>query len=265
MFTSIVFTSVLASSAVLLSQAIVTPNEPGPGESFDEGAQCHIAWDGDATSTTAWKNMAIQLMTGPNEAMVPVTTVTTGQDGTVAGSFDYTCPQVTPNSAIYFYQFVSGGTPNITWTTRFTIAAADGSSTNATLSEKASDGTTVFYGTGALVDPSTAVPPPTFDATNTTTTSSSGTTGSNSVSASAPSAPSNPSGTASTPSGTSGTSKSSVVPSSPAKSNSAANSSAPSPSQSGSSAAVAVGPIDTRIWPFVAALTACAMTFTILL
>ncbi|KAF8196889.1 hypothetical protein K438DRAFT_1585844 [Mycena galopus ATCC 62051] len=266
MFTSIVFTSVLASSAVLLSQAIVTPNEPGPGESFDEGAQCHIAWDGDATSTTAWKNMAIQLMTGPNEAMVPVTTVATGQDGTVAGTFDYTCPQVTPNSAIYFYQFVSGGTPNITWTTRFTIAAADGSSTNATLSEKASDGTTVFYGTGALVDPSTAVPPPTFDATNTTTTSSSGTTGSgsNSASASAPSAPSNPSGTASTPSGTSGTSKSSAVPSSPAKSNSAANSSAPSPSQSGSSA-VAVGPIDTRIWPFVAALTACAMTFTILL
>ncbi|KAJ7272620.1 hypothetical protein B0H12DRAFT_588674 [Mycena haematopus] len=253
MFTSIVFTAILTSSAVLLSQAIVEPNEPGPGESFNEGTTCHIAWDGDTTSgsATAWKNMAIQLMTGPNNPMVNVTTVATGLDGTVAGTYDYTCPQVTPNAPIYFYQFTSGGTPNITWTTRFTIAGADGSSVNATQSEQA-DGQTVFFGTGALVDPSTAVPPPTF---NSTSSSSSGSSDSSNL----PSVPNSSSGS-SNPSSTGGASKTSASASA-----SGSSSSASSPAHSGSSAAVAVGPMDTRVWPFVAALAACAMTFTILL
>jgi hypothetical protein len=262
MFTSVVFTTILASSAVLLSQAIVEPNEPGPGESFDQGQTCHIAWDGDTVSgsTTAWKNMAIQLMTGSNEQMVAITTVATGQDGTVAGTFDYTCPEVTPNSPIYFYQFVSGGTPNITWTTRFTIAGADGSSTNATLSEQAS-GTTVFYGTGALVDPSTAVPPPTFNSTGGSSAGGSSSTGGTN-SASGGSTGSSTGGSLST-GGAANTGASKTPGSSTPSGTGSSTSSAPS--STGSSAAGAVVPMDARVWPFVAALTACAMTFTILL
>jgi len=273
MFTSIVFTAVVASSAVLLSNADVSPNEPGPGEVFNEGTKCHIGWGGDTASTTAWKNMAIELMTGPNEAMVHLTTVTTGQDGTVAGTFDYDCPEVAPNSPIYFYQFSAPGT-DFQWTTRFTIAGADGSTTNATQSEQA-NGQTVFFGTGALADPSTAVPPPTFNGTSTggSTSGSSAASGSSASAGGSNSASNAPSGT---PSGASagagasaGSNKSSgsgaaktSVPQSSGPSNSAS-----APKQSGSSAAVAVGPmvLDTRVWPFVAALTACATAFTILL
>jgi hypothetical protein len=111
MFTSTVFTAVLASSAVLLSNAIVTPNAPGPGDSFNQGTKCSLSWAGDTVSTTAWANMAIELMTGKNEAMVHVTSqlyfapapichltiriaVATGQDGTKEGSFSYDCPEV---------------------------------------------------------------------------------------------------------------------------------------------------------------------------
>jgi hypothetical protein len=272
MFTSIVFTAVLASSSVLLSHAIVTPNEPGPGEVFNQGTKCHIGWAGDTDSgsTTAWKNMAIELMTGSNEKMVHVTTVATQQDGTVPGVWDYDCPEVTPNSDIYFYQFTSAGTTNVTWTTRFTIAGADGSTTPPTQTEKASDGTTIGIGNGALVDPSTAVGPPTFDTTNTTTGGSAagGSSGTNSASVADPNSGSSaPSGTPSNtannasqkPSGTAGQTS---APKSSAPSNSSA-----APSQSGSSAAVAVGPmvLDARVWPFVVALTACASAFTILL
>ncbi|KAJ7190549.1 hypothetical protein GGX14DRAFT_507186, partial [Mycena pura] len=150
MLTSIVFTTVLASSA-LLSHAIVAPNEPGPSEVFNEGTNCHIGWTGDTASPTAWQNMTIELMTGKNEAMVHLTTVATGQDGTKDGTFNYTCPQVNPNSPIYFYQFTAPGTSDIGWTGRFTIAAANGSSTPATETEQA-DGQTVQWGTGALVN-----------------------------------------------------------------------------------------------------------------
>jgi hypothetical protein len=265
MFTSTVFTAVLASSAVLLSNAIVTPNAPGPGDSFNEGTKCSLSWAGDTESTTAWANMAIELMTGKNEAMVHVTTVATGQDGTKEGSFSYDCPEVTPNSPIYFYQFTSGGTPNVTWTTRFTIAAADGSSTPATLKE--TDGSGALYGTGALVDPSTAVAPPTF---NTTGGSSAGSSASSAGDSGSSASPSLPPSVPSSGSGSGGSTKPSSTGATGAQTSPPANSksasvspSAPNPSASG--AAVALGAIDQRMWPFAAALTACAMAFTILL
>ncbi|KAJ7886035.1 hypothetical protein B0H13DRAFT_2044669 [Mycena leptocephala] len=239
MFTSIVFTTILASSAVLLSQAQVDPNEPGPGESFPQGGTCHIAWNGDTTSgsTTGWKDMAIELMTGSNEKMVHLTTVATGKDGTIAGVFDYTCPEVIPNSPIYFYQFTAAGTSNFTWTTRFTIAGADNSSTPATETEQ-SNGQTVAFGTGALADPSS----------------------SSSQSNSASDSPSSIASAATKPA-------SSLTRSSTATKSSDPSSASSAPQTSGSSAAVAVGPmvLDTRMWPFVAALTASAMAFTILL
>ncbi|KAJ7132254.1 hypothetical protein C8R44DRAFT_977901 [Mycena epipterygia] len=267
MFTSIVFAAVLASSAVLRSQAIVEPNEPGPGDTFNQGATCHIGWGGDVVSgsTTAWKNMAIELMTGPNEAMVHLTTVATGQDGTVAGTFDYTCPEVTPNAPIYFYQFSAPGTSNFTWTGRFIIAATDGSSTAATETEQ-SNGQTVLWGKGALVDASTATGPPTFNSTGSSAGSNSASTGASagaSAGASGPSSQSQavyPAG-ATSPAG-------SATHSTPVAGNAnnaaSTSSSAPQSSTTGKSAAIAVG-LDMRMWPVLSALSASALAFTILL
>ncbi|KAJ7230604.1 hypothetical protein GGX14DRAFT_530022 [Mycena pura] len=241
MFTSILYTAVLATSTALLSQAMVTPNAPGPGDSFNEGASCHIGWAGDTDSPSAWLGMAIELMTGDNEAMVHLTTVATGQDGTQAGVFDYPCPAVTPNSAIYFYQFSAPATKNFTWTTRFTIAAANGSSTPATLSEKGSDGQTVLWGTGALVNPADAIPAPNFDSTSAS--------GSNSVSGASPSDVLTSGASASAP----------IAPSPSAVATTPAASSSSPPQPSGTSAAVRIAAIDMRVWPIVAALTASAI------
>jgi len=163
--------------------------------------------------------------------------------------------QVTPNSQIYFYQLTAAG-QNASWTGRFTIAGADGSSTDPTESGPDLDlqGKPVLWGKGALVDPSAAIAAPTFDTDNSTSASGLGPSNSASVT------PSSTSGVAKTPSksssGSSGASKSS----NPSVSGSA-------PQNSGSSAAIAVGPmaLDTRIWPFVTALTASTMAFTILL
>ncbi|KAF8069192.1 hypothetical protein FPV67DRAFT_1491391 [Lyophyllum atratum] len=169
MFLSSSFFLVLASA--LVARADVFPNFPA-ADVLRSGSNCHIAWGGDTSSTTAWKDMTIQLMTGDNFNMVHITTVTTGRDGSVDGSFDWICPEVTPNSAIYFYQFRSPHTPNYAWTTRFTIASSTGQTTPP-LENVQPDGAQIPWGTGALKDPSTAVPPPVFPTPTTTTTTTS--------------------------------------------------------------------------------------------
>lgn len=113
--------------------------------------------------------MTIQLMTGDNYNMVHITTVATGRDGTADGTFDWICPEVIPNSAIYFYQFRSPHTPNYQWTTRFTIASSTGQTTPPTNNTQP-NGANIPWGTGALKDPSTAVPAPVFPTTTTTIT-----------------------------------------------------------------------------------------------
>jgi len=62
----------VAAAAALLVRADVTPNEPGPGVVYQVGGTCHIVWLGDTVSTTAWKSMSIQLMTGDNFNMIPL-------------------------------------------------------------------------------------------------------------------------------------------------------------------------------------------------
>ncbi|KAG7443975.1 uncharacterized protein BT62DRAFT_971781 [Guyanagaster necrorhizus] len=156
-------------SAIIGAYADVVPTVPGPGDSYDEGDTCVIEWTGDKSSTTAWKDMAIELMTGSNTAMVHITTVATGQDGTADGSYNYTCPDVTPNSAIYFYQFTAPAAANTTWVTRFTIASTNGKSTTPTNSTQP-DGSDIAWGTGALVDPSLAVAAPDFSSNSTSAT-----------------------------------------------------------------------------------------------
>ncbi|KAI0730986.1 hypothetical protein C8Q76DRAFT_614036 [Earliella scabrosa] len=168
--------AVLAGSALVRAEPV--PSAPGPGDVFRQGEQCSITWTPDAAGV--WKEMNIQLMTGDNFNMVHISTVAT-VDGTDASSttFSYPCPQVTPNSAIYFYQFSTPADPAaITWTTRFTIAGADGS-TVPPENDLEPDGQPIPWGVGALVDPSTAVAAPSYlgGAAGSTGTGSTGTPG----------------------------------------------------------------------------------------
>ncbi|KAF8159261.1 hypothetical protein B0H34DRAFT_633509, partial [Crassisporium funariophilum] len=160
MFAAHAFTALLALAAPFLVLADVTPSEPGPGDSFNAGTTCHVTWEGDKDSTTVWKNMAIELMTGSNLGMVHITTVATNQDGTVNGRFEYPCPEMVPYSAIYFYQFSSPQTAVKTWTTRFTIASPTGATVPPSNPTQPGDNDPIPWGTGALADPSTAVAAP---------------------------------------------------------------------------------------------------------
>ena len=61
------------TSPMSMVLADVTPSEPGPGSVFKAGSTCLVTWLGDTASSTIWKNMAIELMSGDNFNMVHVT------------------------------------------------------------------------------------------------------------------------------------------------------------------------------------------------
>jgi hypothetical protein len=75
MFTRFAFAA-LAASALVAVHADPNPSEPGPGDVFNQGANCPIAWDADTSG--AWKEMYIELMTGDNFNMVHLTSESLG-------------------------------------------------------------------------------------------------------------------------------------------------------------------------------------------
>ncbi|KAI0641984.1 hypothetical protein C8Q79DRAFT_868393, partial [Trametes meyenii] len=127
----------------------VTPTAPGPNDVFKQGGTCTFSWTPDPSGV--WKQTDVELMTGDNFNMVFITTVASF-DGTDAskGTFSYPCPEVTPNSAIYFYQFTSPAAPTDRfWTTRFTIADAQGNTVPPT-NDTQPGGQKISWGTGKL-------------------------------------------------------------------------------------------------------------------
>ncbi|KAI0058876.1 hypothetical protein BV25DRAFT_1185409 [Artomyces pyxidatus] len=158
MFSRLAFPALLASMAILV-RADPTPSEPGPGQVFNEGQSCHIAWTPDTTGQ--WKTMNIELMTGNNWDMIHLTTVTTLDGTSSTASYDFPCPDVTLNAPVYFYQFTSPTAVNRTWTTRFTIASASGQAVPAPNTTQP-DGESIGWGVGGLSDPSTATPAPSY-------------------------------------------------------------------------------------------------------
>jgi len=245
MFSTNAFIALLAFVPYILVRADVIPVTPAPGAVYDEGSPCPIAWNGDTNSTTLWKNMAIQLMTGDNLNMVFITTVATGQDGTISGTFSYPCPQVTPNSAIYFYQFLAPLALNETWigTGRFAIASSTGATTPPTNATQP-DGSPIPWGTGALVNPSDSVPPPSFASNSSMTLSSS--IAANSSTASVILSSTNAGAPIITSAGTTATP---VV------------SSSTSASPTGQSTSGAMATFDIRVWGAAAAAATLALSF----
>jgi len=163
MFFTKTFVAFFVLATPFLVRADVTPTAPAPGAKYSEGGLCNIAWLGDKSSTTLWKNMAIELMSGNNTDMVFITTVATGQDGTKDNpNYSYPCPNVTPNSPIYFYQFTAPLATNLTWTGRFTITTPSGGTTPPENNSTDADGNIIYWGIGGLVDPSSAVAAPSF-------------------------------------------------------------------------------------------------------
>lgn len=96
--------------------------------------------------------LCFAVMTGSNFKMTKLATVATGLDGTDSSktSISFTCPEVSPYSAIYFYQYSLGGSGSPAWTTRWTIADANGQSTTPTHATQ-TDGQAIPWGTGKLV------------------------------------------------------------------------------------------------------------------
>ncbi|KAH9971001.1 hypothetical protein BGW80DRAFT_1325031 [Lactifluus volemus] len=220
------------------------PTEPEPGAIYNTGAKCPISWTPDPSGT--WKTMYIELMTGDNINMVHLTTIAK-VDGTAApGTYTYTCPSVTVNSAIYFI--------HPTWTGRFAIASANGVVVPPPNSTQP-DGETIPWGIGALTDLSKAVPaPPYLNGGASSNTPSSGSSSYSGVSSPTPAASTDPS------SSTLSSDFATPSPSSPAATNGTGGSAASSGSSSGDLAVF--GAVPARVARAGVALAIIAGTFT---
>lgn len=114
---------IIASLALsALPSIALEPTAPGPGEVFRAGSFCTLDWKTDTMAR--WTSVKIgeqlfherghkeadaarsDLMSGSNDNMTIVKTVVAGLDGTDPSlrPFNWTCPDVDPYSAIYFYQ-----------------------------------------------------------------------------------------------------------------------------------------------------------------
>ncbi|CCM02669.1 uncharacterized protein FIBRA_04774 [Fibroporia radiculosa] len=161
--------SLVYLAALIVPFALVhadpTPTTPSPGAVYDEGAACEVGWDADPQGI--WTVMNIELMTGSNTDMQYLTTVGT-VDGTNAANntYSYPCPNVDPNSQIYFYQFTSPYSSSVYWTGRFAIASPSGQTTPPTEST-VSNGQTIYWGTGTIVGQSGSATPPAYGGSTT--------------------------------------------------------------------------------------------------
>ncbi|KAK4515240.1 Peptidyl-prolyl cis-trans isomerase fpr2 [Mucor velutinosus] len=141
----------LASSVALIVafanvEAAVSPTYPSPGTIQIEGQSYDITWtfDGKDPKTT----YTIDFMTGSNDAQTKLQTVATKVPANQL-KYSFVAPQVSPNSAIYFFMF-TGSDGVSAWTTRFGIAGADGKLVAET--EKTQpNGDAIPWGTGKLL------------------------------------------------------------------------------------------------------------------
>jgi len=151
------------ASAVALAFVSSTLAQPGPLTPLaaEVGQPCVITWTPDATGT--WKETNIQLMSGDNDNMVPVTTVTTVDTTSGApATFTWTCPDVTLYAPVFFYQFSHAAEPNnLIWTTRWTIDSATGQSVAAPNAVEP-DGSPVPWGVAQLKDLTQVKPAPSY-------------------------------------------------------------------------------------------------------
>jgi len=149
-----------AIALAFVSSALAQPNPLTP-LAAEAGQPCTITWTADPTGQ--WTQTNIQLMSGDNQNMVPVTTVTTVDTTSGApATFTWTCPEVTLYAPIFFYQFSQAAQPDdLIWTTRWAIESPSGQ-TVAAPNPTQPGGDAVPWGTAQLVDLSQVKPPPAY-------------------------------------------------------------------------------------------------------
>ncbi|CBQ68114.1 conserved hypothetical protein [Sporisorium reilianum SRZ2] len=216
------------------SSGAATAPSPLTPSMTNEGSPLLIQWD--TTTSQTWKSMEIKLMTGSNQNMTELYTVATGVDGTSsgAGKLLWTAPNVSPNSAIYFFQFTHGG-QDPTWTTRFAIADTTGGVTSPPYA-KQPEGPAIPWGQGRIVSGAVAA----ASSTNSSSSSASASGSMTSASATGSSASASASSMASSSSASASQSSASASSSSSSPSSSQTSSSSSSGSRSSSSASTSV-------------------------
>lgn len=147
-------TSASSTSSAAAPQATTLSPLGSATDVFREGGTCRASWIPDTSGADTWKSTTIDLMTGSNLQMTRLGTVASGIDGTNPDvtSFNYSCPDVSPNAAIYFLQYTHDDGKDPAWTTRFAIADPNGKTVAPSNANQPQGGSpAVPWGEGALV------------------------------------------------------------------------------------------------------------------
>ncbi|CAD7068259.1 unnamed protein product [Tilletia caries] len=118
--------------------ATFTPTAPGPGDVYKVDTPIPIQWQPDTSGSSKWNQLT-------------VVGVIDGTDASTT-SLSWTAPAVDPYSAIYFFQFDHGGDSQLEpqWTTRFSIADADGQTTTPPNANQPGSKDGIAWGVGRL-------------------------------------------------------------------------------------------------------------------
>ncbi|KAG1051258.1 hypothetical protein G6F43_006521 [Rhizopus delemar] len=133
-----------------LAEAAVSPTYPQPGTVQIQGQSYDITWTFDGKNAS--ETYQIDFMTGSNDNQKVLSTVAKGVSANLL-KYSFTAPEVSPNSAIYFFMF-TGSNGDQAWTTRFGIAANAGASLTPEPESTQPNGDKIPWGIGKLASSS---------------------------------------------------------------------------------------------------------------
>ncbi|ORE09521.1 hypothetical protein BCV72DRAFT_254813 [Rhizopus microsporus var. microsporus] len=142
----------IATSAALIAafvnvEAAVAPTYPSPGTIQVQGQSYDITWTFDGKNAS--ETYQIDFMTGSNLEQKKLATVATGVPANLL-KYPFVAPQVSPNSAVYFFMF-TGSQGDQAWTTRFGIVAANGDKLTPEPQQTQPTGEKIPWGDGKLL------------------------------------------------------------------------------------------------------------------
>ncbi|KAG0743234.1 hypothetical protein G6F57_005870 [Rhizopus arrhizus] len=143
-------TFITAALLTALAEAAVSPTYPQPGTVQIQGQSYDITWSFDGKNAS--ETYQIDFMTGSNDNQKVLSTVAKGVSANLL-KYSFTAPEVSPNSAIYFFMF-TGSNGDQAWTTRFGIAANAGASLTAEPESTQPNGDKIPWGIGKLASSS---------------------------------------------------------------------------------------------------------------
>ncbi|CAO3679411.1 unnamed protein product [Rhizopus stolonifer] len=140
----------IAALLTAIAEAAISPSYPQPGTIQVQGQSYDITWSFDGKNPS--QTYQIDFMTGNNDDQKVLKTVAKGVSASLL-KYPFIAPEVSPNSAIYFFMF-TGSEGDQAWTTRFGITPDANTKLTTEPQTTQPNGDKIPWGIGKLVSSS---------------------------------------------------------------------------------------------------------------